>query len=107
MYTTPLKEYIDARDQAISAGTKEFQAVVEARLTEMDARLNTRLADMDARLSRGMAEMIKWCVGIIFAGMTINISVSAYLYSSTLNRIEALAQEVRAALPPRPTLQQH
>jgi hypothetical protein len=104
MDTPSIKDYIDAKDQVIMAGADKYYAMTEARLAEMDARVVNRLAEMETRLLRGQAEMIKWCVGIVFAGMTINISVSAYFYSSTLNRVEALAQEVRAlrtAPPPR------
>lgn len=92
MNTVPIKDYVDARDDAITAGVQQYFANTDARL-----------AEMETRLVRGQAEMIKWCVGVIFAGMTINISVSAYLYSATagrldevVHRVELLQQQVSA-----------
>jgi hypothetical protein len=103
MDTPSVKDYIDAKDDAIIAGVREYYAMTEARLAEMDARVVNRLAEMETRLVRGQGEVLKWCVGIVFAGLTINTSISAYLYTSTQSQIQtlavsvdALAREVRA-----------
>lgn len=96
MDTPSTKDYVDAKVEILATEAREYYAKTDARLAEMDARVVTRISDMENRVMRGQAEMIKWCVGIVFAGMTINISVSAYLYTSVLNRVDGLAQEVRA-----------
>ncbi|MHA4871513.1 hypothetical protein ACXZ1M_27875 [Duganella sp. PWIR1] len=104
-----IKDYIDAKDESISTEARQYYALTEARLAEMDARVVNRLAemetrlvrgqaDMETRLVRGQAEVLKWCVGIMIAGITITTtvttSVSVYLYNSTLNRVDAVARQV-------------
>jgi urease accessory protein UreF len=96
MDTPSIKDYIDAKDEALTAEVRQYYAMTEARLTEMDARVVNRLAEMETRLLRGQAEILKWCVGVVFAGMTINISVSAYLYSSTQSQISSLQTQMSA-----------
>jgi hypothetical protein len=93
-----IKDYIDAKDESISTEARQYYAMTEARLAEMDARVVNRLAEMETRLVRGQAEVLKWCVGIMIAGITITTtvttSVSVYLYNSTLNRVDAVARQV-------------
>lgn len=98
MENPSIKDYIDAKDQSISADARQYYAMTEARLAEMDARVVNRLAEMETRLVSGQAEVLKWCVGIMIASITITTtvttSVSVYLYTSTANRVDALARQV-------------
>lgn len=83
-----IRDVADARREAIVSGVREYYAMTEARLAEMEIRLTHKLMDV-----------LKWSVGVMIAGITISASLNTYMQVSTLNQLQTILREVRAAAP--------
>nr|WP_315249222.1 hypothetical protein [uncultured Duganella sp.] len=83
-----IRDVADVRHEAIVSGVREYYAMTEARLAEMETRLTHKLMDV-----------LKWSVGVMVAGITISASLNTYMQVSTLNQLQTILREVRAAAP--------
>lgn len=87
-----IRDLADARHEAIVSGVREYYAMTEARLAEMETRLTHKLMDV-----------LKWSVAVMIAGITISASLNTYMQVSTLNQLQTILREVRAAAPANAT----
>ena len=83
-----IRDVADARHEALVSGVREYYAMTEARLAEMETRLTHKLRDV-----------LKWSVAVMIAGITISASLNTYMQVSTLNQLQTILREVRAAAP--------
>ncbi len=118
MSTSPDKDYIDAKSEAISAAVsgeiKAFRAEVSARLDKMNARLdaqeqlirfgqkslqeefNTKFAQLESTFRRAHSDMLKWVLGAILAGLGLSLSISTLLLTNAAGKTSAPAPAVSA-----------
>ncbi|PHV06418.1 hypothetical protein CSQ96_16460 [Janthinobacterium sp. BJB412] len=126
MSSSPYKDYIDAKSEAVSASVfgeiKAFRAEVNARFAEVNARLdiqeqlirsgkkslqeelNTKFAQLESTFRHAHNDMLKWVVGSILACFGLSLSVSTLLLSNSMPKtgIAAPAPVAPSATTPSP-----